>query len=463
MHAAEIRHWTNINLQTMKSTCRFSVVIFLLSFLPLISLCQPSEGMLANQTEPPYRVGNWLPTDQAFLNQWMETRIKQADSIATPFPPVIEDFKNLIENDPEIYMLFHQMFTETSKHHYNKTPIGTPQVKDYMHMLQLFSAILKTAPEFNETGLVGFPINAILDWPMGTYSGFAAFLNEKVNAQLKAILNEWAKFLDSPESCYVLSNDEHKGWFGKDARKAMPDFEKEFKCDPAKPYHGFTSWDNFFTREFKDGLRPVASPGDNAVIVNACESAPYKVATNVKKADKFWIKGQPYSLMHMLANDEYTDKFVDGTIYQAFLSALSYHRWHSPVSGKIVKAYTKDGTYYSEALSEGFDPSGPNESQGYITEVAARAMIFIEADNPDIGLMCFMAVGMAEVSTCDITVKVGQHVNKGDQLGMFHFGGSTHCLIFRPEVKLDFDLHGQKPGLNSSNIEINSRIATVRK
>ena len=47
----------------------------------------------------------------------------------------------------------------------------------------------------------------------------------------------------------------------------------------------------------------------------------------------------------------------------------------------------RDGTYYSETLSEGFDPSGPNESQGYITEVATRALIFIEADNPKIGLM----------------------------------------------------------------------------
>ena len=28
---------------------------------------------------------------------------------------------------------------------------------------------------------------------------------------------------------------------------------------------------------------------------------------------------------------------------------------------------------------------------------------------------------------------------KGDQLGMFHFGGSTHVL-FRPEVNLEFDL-----------------------
>jgi phosphatidylserine decarboxylase len=297
---------------------------------------------------------------------------------------------------------------------------------------------------------------------MGTNSGFAAFLNDKVNARLKKILNEWARFLGSPESCYVLNDDEHKGWFGKDAKKAMPDFEKEFRCDPAKPHYGFTSWDNFFTRQFKDGQRPVASPGDDAIIVNACESAPYRISGQVNLNDRFWIKGQPYSLQHMLANDEFTNQFAGGTVYQAFLSALSYHRWHSPVSGKIVKTRVIDGTYYSETLSEGFDPSGPNESQGYITEVATRAMIFIEADNPAIGLMCFMAVGMAEVSTCDITVKVGQHVTKGEQLGMFHFGGSTHCLIFRPQVNLDFDMQGQKPGLKSSNLKVNSKIATVR-
>jgi hypothetical protein len=45
------------------------------------------------------------------------------------------------------------------------------------------------------------------------------------------------------------------------------------------------------------------------------------------------------------------------------------------------------GTYYSETPAEGFDPAGPNDSQGYITEIATRAMIFIEADNPAVGLM----------------------------------------------------------------------------
>lgn len=212
----------------------------------------------------------------------MAGHIAAVDAKSISLHPVMEEFKNLIESDAEIYMLFSQMFEQIPKRaSFNRTPTGQPQIRDYHHMLYLINAILTTAPEYNKTGLVGFPINAILDWPMGTQSGFAAFLNDKVNAQLKKVLNEWAKYLGLKDSCYVLSTDLHKGWFGKDAQEAMPDFEKEFKCDPTKPYHGFTSWDDFFTREFREGQRPIASPDNDAIVVNACESAPYRLARNV--------------------------------------------------------------------------------------------------------------------------------------------------------------------------------------
>jgi phosphatidylserine decarboxylase len=75
--------------------------------------------------------------------------------------------------------------------------------------------------------------------------------------------------------------------------------------------------------------------------------------------------------------------------------------------------------------------------------------------------MAFIAVGMSEVSSDEITVRVGQHVNKGDQLGMFHFGGSTHVLLFRPETKLEFNLHGQKPSIAGNNIKVKAEIARV--
>lgn len=185
--------------------------------------------------------------------------------------------------------------------------------------------------------MLPFPINAILDWPIATEAAFAALLNNKVNAQFKKILNTWAQFLDSPESRYVLGKDPKHGWFGRDALKAMPGFESKFICQPDQPYYGFASWDDFFTRQIRPSQLPIAAVGDDSMIVNACEPAPFKLAHDVKRIDNFWIKGQPYSLRHMFADDPVSKQFFGGTIRQAFLSALSYHRWHSPVSGTIAK------------------------------------------------------------------------------------------------------------------------------
>lgn len=410
------------------------------------------------------RVGKWLPEDHRLLQRWLGILIKRVEAEKQVLHPVIQEFQDLIENDPTIYMLFHQMFNQIpNKPPYNEDPTGRPQVRNYVLMLLCFNKIITTAPEYQkDTGLIGFPINAIIDWPMGTPSGFSAFLNDKVNAQVAKMLKVWAGFLDSPESTYVLSDDPVNGWFGAEAmaEDQMKNFNTTFVCEPSEPYHGFTSWDHFFTRKFRDGVRPVGQPDDDRFIVNACESAPYNLQYKITDRARFWIKAQPYSISYMLGNDDYTPQFVGGTVYQAFLNALSYHRWHSPVNGTVIKSYVLPGTYYSEARMAGFDEVAPNESQGYITAVATRAVVFIQADNPDIGLMCFMAVGMAEVSTCEIGVKDGQHLKKGDPLGMFHYGGSTHCLIFREGVNVIFDLP-EKPGLNAKDIPVNSVIAFV--
>lgn len=427
-----------------------------------------------------YNVGKWLPSDQKIVNNWLKDLLNKVDgpspptdnfdipteqcSIMSKLHPVMKEFKKLIDEDPEVNMFFHQMFNQVPKvPPFNEDPTGKPQVRNYHVMLRLINHILTTAPEYNDTGLVGFPINAILNWPMATPGGYAAFLNDKVNVQLKNVLNQWAVYLSSPDSTYVLNDDPHHGWFGREALNAMPNFAKDYVCDPSAEHYGYTSWDDFFTRVFRRGVRPVASPRDDSVIANACESAPYSLQENVQLRSSFWMKGQEYSLLFMLGNDPRAGLFVGGTVYQAFLSALSYHRWHSPVSGRVIKTRNIEGSYYSETMNIRYDPAGPNKSQGYITQVAARALIFIEADNPAIGLMCFLAIGMAEVSSNDITVYEGQHIEKGQEIGMFHFGGSTHCLIFRPGVNLQFDLRGQTPSLHTENINVRSEIARVCK
>jgi len=145
------------------------------------------------------------------------------------------------------------------------------------------------------------------------------------------------------------------------------------------------------------------------------------------------------------------------------LSAKSYHRWNSPVSGTIIKTKLVDGTYYSETPTEGFDPAAPNDWQGYISEVATRAIIFIKAGNPKIGLMCIIFIGMAEVSSCDIQVYEGQKVTKGQPIGTFHFGGSTHCLLFRKGVDVKFDLPKDNPPvLDCYVLFVGSKLAAVK-
>ena len=414
---------------------------------------------LARTDPPKQRRGHWLPADFRVLEDWVgdfAARIEKRGPKSCH--PVIQEFADLIADDPVARLYVTSMIAEVPK----TKPYRKHHLKSVRQMLDLIDAVLTEAPGFDTTALVGAPLNAILDWSMGTPSGFAAFRHPPLNQMIRKILEAWCVFLDSPESLYVL-NDSPQGWKCPEAQRRMGIDECEY--DPSDKYWGFRSWNDFFTRRFKPGARPVASPGDDSVITNACESAPYAIARGVKRHDQFWIKGQPYSLQDLLANDPATGDFVGGTVYQAFLSAFNYHRWHSPVSGTILKAFVQPGTYYSEADSEGEDPAGPNNSQGYIAHVATRAIIHIQADNPAVGHMVVMPIGMAEISSCVIRPEIvpGARVQKGQELGCFQYGGSTHCLIFRPGAIAAFAA-GAIPQPNDADppvMPLNSYLATA--
>lgn len=53
-------------------------------------------------------------------------------------------------------------------------------------------------------------------------------------------------------------------------------------------------------------------------------------------------------LDHMLNNDRLAEKFYGCTVYKGFLYPANYHRWHSPISGRIFKTELVDGSYYSQ-------------------------------------------------------------------------------------------------------------------
>ncbi len=382
------------------------------------------------------RSAGWLP-EQEELEAWLKGHRERVEASGDQvvLHPVLEEFQELIDADPIVRLHLNQMIEQVpSTKAYDQRHLESVE-----QMLRLINDLLTMAPEFGEHSMVATPLNAILDWPMGTPAGFAAFRHPGINAMLKKILTVWCGFLRSRDSLYVL-NDSPSGWKCPEAQRKVG--MDQYEHDPQDQRWGFDSWNDFFTRRFKDGERPVASPESDKVIVNACESTPYGISMDVKRQDRFWIKSQPYSLQDMLANDDSVDQFVGGTVYQAFLSATNYHRWHSPVAGRIVRAFVQEGTYFSEADSEGKDAIEPTNSQSYLAHVSARAIIVIEADDPAIGLMAFVAVGMSEVSSCMIDPKVtpGYHLEKGEELGYFQYGGSTHCLVFRPGAIDEFAL-----------------------
>ncbi|KAF8335551.1 Phophatidylserine decarboxylase-domain-containing protein, partial [Amanita rubescens] len=342
------------------------------------------------------------------------------------------------------------------------------KITNFDQLLYALDNIIVKPPEFevvedendNPVGEpVGVPIYLLLDIPSNTAAAYDLFRLPAFNEAMRALLKSWGEYLSKPDGGSNSSlNTGPTGWFSEAGMKKLreqgriPDgpngFTETYVSPDSDPEQGFgyRSWDEFFVREFQQGARPLYIPDDPEIAVTLIHSACESTCASYLK---FWLKGQPYSLYDMLDNDpgpsgvKRADQFIDGTVYQGFLSPQDFHRWHAPVDGKIVDGYILDGSYYAVIPDEGAEIGDPDlvpgdprggliRSQPFLTLSATRAIIFIEADNPLIGLMCFVGVGMCEVSTCELSQKVKnkEHVKVGDELGMSHFGGSSHVMIF---------------------------------
>lgn len=295
------------------------------------------------------------------------------------------------------------------------------------------------------------PLYLLLDLLSNTSAAYTLFTQESFNIALKDLLNSWGEYLKTDASNSTLPS-----WFSPEGLVVLESglgklsFADTYITEIAAPKY-YRSWDSFFTRLLKDGVRPVVTDPNRLFLYNACECTVLRTASNVQVHDTFWLKSQSYSLYDALGGDdehslapEYAGRLVGASVYQAFLSPQDYHRWHSPIKGKVVKSYVFPGTYYAVLPDDGApeydpdlmpgDPHGALiRSQPWLSVAATRAVFIIqptEADSP-IDLVAFIAIGMAEVSTCDITVADGTDVDVGDQVGLFHFGGSSHTLFVK--------------------------------
>lgn len=323
-------------------------------------------------------------------------------------------------------------------------------------MLDLLDIIIVGPPEFvasgNEGEPIGVPIYLLMDLLSNTGAAYDLFRVTEFNKAMKELLNDWGGYLKTIDSSKTLT-DGPNGWFSQLSIKQLEAGRGIFNetyvvFDETAVNRGYVSWDEFFTRRVQPSARPIIPPaGDQLVIYNACESTVDRIAKNVQLHDQFWLKGMAYSLYDMFTEDDaVATQFINGTVYQAFLSPQDYHRWHSPVKGTIVDARVVDGSYYAVLPDDGqdgtIDSGDPHgaiiRSQPWLTVAAARAIITIQADSTEIGLVAFIGIGMGEVSSCELLVRKDQPVDPGQQIGMFHFGGSSHAVIFQEDVKLRF-------------------------
>ena len=320
-------------------------------------------------------------------------------------------------------------------------------------VFKMMSSICILPPKFEDQSITGVPFYAIFIDFLDTRYGQAFFSNPIVNTHLKHIFNAYQTMLKSDVSTKYLVADSEYGWFNPKTEKYVN--WNDYYVYPKKPHWGFANWNDWFTRKIRPEARPIA-PGKN-IVVNSSDSFPLNYdrsgllgsnpARKVKAENEFWLKDNRYSLYDMFGarysgvKKIIDDHFVGGTVYQAFLDPWCYHRWHAPVAGTVVKSYKLGGSYYlpNPGLPLDTEESYIN-SQPFLSIVSVRQVYIIRMDDDEKKRhVAVIEIGMAEVSSCVSTVIEGQKVNKGDQLGYFQFGGSSHAIIFDKDMDVKFN------------------------
>ena len=317
---------------------------------------------------------------------------------------------------------------------------------DFQTYIKYLQLILTKWPQFR----VGAPTSSTLICYIHTQTGREFFASKIVNQHFTILVNLYQEFLDSELSLDALNKGPF-GWLSPCAQETL-DIE-QFKINKSESYFGFKSFNDFFHRNLNEdypypNVRPIAGLGDDHILVSPGDFQVHRTEYNIKEETKLYIKNESYSLIDIFAGDSaLSSYFIGGSILQGFFHTISYHWFHAPVGGNIIYAKVVPGLLMS--LSENHvavDVDGVNgtmsekinywlsngqngftKSQLYLAHVAVRGIVIIE--NPTVGRVCAVAIGMEEVSSVKLVVSKGQNIKKGEPLGYFQYGGSSGLVI----------------------------------
>ncbi len=405
-----------------------------------------------------HRAG-WLPSPKSIaFKYFLEEVLSPSGNNYAPSVQAMDDF---ISSNPVLSYLMDNACQQNDnlvvacRATAKSEQVYLPRIASKDDLLTGFNNILTRPPYFVNDELVGLPFSALVVGIDPTLSGVTLFGLPMFNEKMQAILNDWNTFLASPASNTVFSV-EGQQWLSPTAKQQYQ-FEVWKKDNETLPY--WNSWNSFFTRQFKDqqASRPVAAPSDNSIVISANDGSLFRWDDNVAATDVFWFKDMKYSLSDIFSSSEPAQQnvmdqanllelFTDGTVFQTYLNPYNFHRWWCPANGTIVfDPFVIPGCYFNKLIIPDFG-GATTESLPYLVEVNARGMMVIKT--PDFGYVCCIPLGMSEVSTIafDAQMVAGATVSKGQEMGMFEYGGSSFVMIFQkiPGKKLIFqDAMGQ--------------------
>lgn len=208
-------------------------------------------------------------------------------------------------------------------------------------------------------------------------------------------------------------------------------YEIDMSAFKRENWSDYKNFNDFFTREIKPEARPIADKEDDSIIVSGSDCR-LTVFSSMSNARDLIIKGKNFSL-GVLLGDEGKDlfyEFMEGSCINMRLTPQDYHRFHSPIAGKVRKIYSLPGAVY------------PTEIIGLMSPVDIlteneREIIVVDGNGIS---MVFIAIGAEGVGRVQTLVKESQQVAKGDELGYFYYGGSDIFVIFNKKIAWDDDL-----------------------
>ncbi|KAI0401181.1 phosphatidylserine decarboxylase proenzyme [Xylaria palmicola] len=159
------------------------------------------------------------------------------------------------------------------------------------------------------------------------------------------------------------------------------------------------------------------------------------VYDSVAKTKALWIKGQDFDMTNLVMDTQLGARFDGAAVASFRLSPQDYHRYHPPVAGRVTAFRSLPGDYYQ------VDPIALRSNVDILTR---NARDYVVIDTKEFGEVLFVAIGATDVGSVQFHKEwrtPGNEIRKGDELGIFQFGGSSIIVAFQAgRIKFDDDL-----------------------